>query len=1049
MVELGKLLVVDDEPQLMGVLCDQLQRQGYTAVGVSSANEAVKALHSREFDVLITDLVMPEMDGISLLRRALELDSNLVPLLMTGQGTIQSAVEAMQQGAFDYILKPFKIRAILPILDRAMSIRRLRLENVALHESLALYELGQAIMYVRDLSTILDKVVDAALNQCKADEASLMLPTEDGRQFYVAAIRGSRREHLLGIRVSAEESIAGYVARNREPFRVEGEPKDLPFKPVYSRRDLQSAISYPLISGGGLIGVLNVSACKQPGFSLGQMKGLGILAAIAASAIQEAQLREELARSEARFRSLIESAPDSIVIVNDEGTITLVNSRTEELFGYTRDELLEKPLEILIPGLLREKHLSFRDEFMKHPRTEGMASEVELVGRRLNGNEVPLEITFNPCKTESGLLAIAVVRDISARKRSEEALRLNDELLQSVMNNSSAVIYIKDMDARYLRINKRFEDLFHVTNESVCGKTAGDFFPAELTEGWNKREREVIQQRRGIQWEETVPHEDGPHNYISIQFPLLNSDGAPWALCGISTDVTELKRSESERQRLGHVVEQASEGVVIADLKGEISYVNPAMAEMSGYGQGECSNLWSLLFGTEAEQDAHKLIRLTIDASGVWTGAVRCKRRDGSFYDFFASITKVFDGDDGTSCLALIGNDMTRERAVEARLRQSQRLEALGTLAGGIAHDFNNVLSAIQGYTQMCRDASAPDTAIHTDLGEVLRASQRARDLIQQILTFSRKQDVVRGAVSLPSIAKEALRMLRATIPATVEFSEQIEESSGPVYGDPTQIHQVVMNLCTNASQAMTERGGVLEVVVETVAFDHDSENRPEGLEDGTWVRLSVSDTGCGMDRATLDRVFDPFFTTKGPGEGTGLGLSTAHGIVQSHGGLITAWSEPGRGSRFDVYLRCREVSVNSEVLGEFRTMGAGQRILVVDDEEAIATLLKRALTMRGFLVEATVRSVSAFQLLRSDPQAFDLLLTDLTMPQVTGIELAEMAKTLRADLPVILMSGYVDEDDPELAQSTVVDAIVRKPANMDAIAKTIRETLEKKNALR
>src|SRR6267143_2328784 len=301
---IGRILVVDDETELKAVLVESLVAQGFEATGYSSGQDALNALRSENFDLLLTDLMMPEMDGITLLQAGLEIDSDLVSIVMTGQGTIQTAVDAMKLGAFDYVLKPFRLQTLLPLLTRAMNTRRLRLENLQLRDSVAIYELSQTIAFTLDPQTVLDKLADAALQQSGADEVSILMPTADGKELYVAAVRGEKRERLLGERLPFDKSIAGWVARKLTPVLINGHVRDERFEASWPRPDICSSISVPMQVASKLIGVLNLNVVDTPrNFASGQMKGLTILAGAAAAALESASLYTQVLRAEENYHS--------------------------------------------------------------------------------------------------------------------------------------------------------------------------------------------------------------------------------------------------------------------------------------------------------------------------------------------------------------------------------------------------------------------------------------------------------------------------------------------------------------------------------------------------------------------------------------------------------------------------------------------------------------------------------------------------------------------------------------------------------------------------
>ncbi|MEW5721836.1 MAG: response regulator [Thermodesulfobacteriota bacterium] len=384
------------------------------------------------------------------------------------------------------------------------------------------------------------------------------------------------------------------------------------------------------------------------------------------------------------------------------------------------------------------------------------------------------------------------------------------------------------------------------------------------------------------------------------------------------------------------------------------------------------------------------------------------------------------------------------ERArLEAQLHQTQRLEAIGTLAGGIAHDFNNILSAVIGYAQLVQRKLPERSLERRNLEQVLVASRRARDLIKQILTFSRQTDARKRPLLLGPIVKEVLKLLRASLPATIDFRVNLTSEETAVLADPSQIHQVLMNLGANAGQAMRETGGLLSINLANVHLKGGGSGAPPELGPGLYVKLTVSDTGPGMSPAVQARIFEPYFTTRTKDEGTGLGLSVVHGIVKNHGGAVTVDSTPGKGAAFHVYLPGIEPEYDQETAVTREPAGGDERILVVDDEPAVVDFLKQMLEELGYRVTARTGSLEALATFENRPEEFDLLLTDQTMPKLTGLELARKIKAHRPDLPVILCTGFSEQITPEKAEAAGVDALLLKPLLADEIAETIRRVLD------
>ena len=385
-----------------------------------------------------------------------------------------------------------------------------------------------------------------------------------------------------------------------------------------------------------------------------------------------------------------------------------------------------------------------------------------------------------------------------------------------------------------------------------------------------------------------------------------------------------------------------------------------------------------------------------------------------------------------------------REKAtLQEQLSQAQKMEAIGTLAGGIAHDFNNILTAILGYAEMSREYIPESNPAHAMLPKVVEASLRARDLVKQILDFSRKSAMTRIPLQIHLLVKETLKLLRASIPATIEIKQAIHADCGYILADPTQIHQILMNLCTNAAQAM-EDGGVLQVTLDSVTLTADDLVNDPGLLPGPYVRLAVSDTGTGIDPVTLGRIFEPYFTTKGIGKGSGMGLAVVHGAVKRHEGMIRVESVLRQGSTFSVFFPKINGGVEQEAKAKDESLSlmGNERLLLVDDELTIVSLLQQVFAGLGYQVVAETDSLAALERFRSQPEAFDLVITDQTMPKMTGEQLAMALLAIRPNLPIVLCTGFSAKIDDRRAAELGIKAFTMKPFSSHEIAGVVRKLL-------
>jgi CheY-like chemotaxis protein len=377
-------------------------------------------------------------------------------------------------------------------------------------------------------------------------------------------------------------------------------------------------------------------------------------------------------------------------------------------------------------------------------------------------------------------------------------------------------------------------------------------------------------------------------------------------------------------------------------------------------------------------------------------------------------------------------------------------MEAVGTLAGGIAHDFNNILTAINGYCELAQMEAVGNAAVQENLNAVQAGARRAVDLVRQIMAFSRQEGQTRTQVHVQDIVKEALKLLRATIPSTIEIKTSLNSGIHPVLADPTSIHQIMVNLCTNAWHSMKDRPGRLEVKLENIRVDADFARLNPTLNDGTYVRMSISDTGHGMDQSVVARIFEPFFTTKAPGEGTGLGLAVVHGIMKNHDGAILVHSRPGEGTQFDLYFPAYFGDGVPDLAPQTAaaSRGAAQLILYVDDEKPLAQMGKKILEHLGYRTEIYSDVLAALSAVRSRPHAYDLVITDLTMPAMTGLELAQEIFRIRPDLPIILTSGYTATLSGERLHTMGIREVLMKPHSFDLLGATVHRVLgrERKN---
>ncbi|MGA9539008.1 MAG: response regulator [Desulfobacterales bacterium] len=503
-------------------------------------------------------------------------------------------------------------------------------------------------------------------------------------------------------------------------------------------------------------------------------------------------------------------------------------------------------------------------------------------------------------------------------------------------------------------------------------------------------------------------------------------------------------RSEKKRRLFQIVVEQAAELVLITNSAGTIEYVNPALERITGYASSELTGRNPRILKSGLQKPVfYQELWNTISNGHPWQGCFINRRKCGTHYSEEAVIVPVMDGNGSICNYVGIKRDVTQENHLQRQLIQSQKMEAIGTLAGGIAHDFNNILSAILGYAELAVYEIPEGGPGRHDVAEVIKAGNRAKDLVRQILTFSRKTEQDFKSIDIAPLLKEALKFLRASLPSTIDIRTRISAENTRVLCTPTMIQQILMNLCTNAAQAMKDSGGILDVSLTKTAIETAEIKQHPGLRPGPHLQLTVGDTGPGIEPDILARIFDPYFTTKEKGEGTGLGLSVVHGIIQTLKGSVQVDSCPGSGAIFHVFLPCAASQDEPTAIQPIAPPTGNERILLVDDEEVLAAMGKQILEHLGYRVTVRTNSSDALNTFQSHPQDFDLVISDRTMPRMTGFELAEQIKTIRPDIPIILCTGYSDEIEVERAATQGISRMLMKPLGMNELADAVRSALD------
>ncbi len=652
--------------------------------------------------------------------------------------------------------------------------------------------------------------------------------------------------------------------------------------------------------------------------------------------------------------------------------------------------------------------------------------------------------------------------ELSNLKDTEQSLKKERDFNSEILYWIDSLVVVIDLNGYIVTFNRSSEELSGYRFEEVQNKPFWDILiSTEEREGVRSAITDVVNKGLPDKFQNFWVTKDGSKRLISwVNSILKKPDGSIEYILCTGRDITEQKRVEDalkqSEEKYRELVQHANSIILRFDTLGRVTFFNEFAQSFFGFSEKEI--LDQNIFGTiiplteSSGRDLKAMFEDIIrNPSQYLTNENENIKRDGERVWIAWTNKAIIDSDGNVSEILSIGMDITdrkkieeQKTALEARLQQAQKMEAIGTLAGGIAHDFNNILSAVMGYTELALSDAEKESTIHQNLKEVFKASGRAKGLVQQILTFSRQTEQERKPIQVKLICKEAIKFLRASLPASIKIGQEINSES-LVMADPTQIHQILLNLCTNAGYAMGDKGGVLEVKLKDVKLEADLTAKYPGLKPGPYLELTISDTGHGIPVPIIDRIFDPFFTTKGKGEGTGMGLSVVHGIVGSYEGTITVASEPGKGSIFKIYLPALERHKAPNSMAEDPVATGTERILLIDDETAIVNIGKQMLESLGYKITTRTSSIEALELFKAKADSFDLVITDLTMPNMTGDKLAGELIRIKPEIPVILCTGYSVQINRDQALAMGIRAFVSKPVLKREIAETIRKVFDQK----
>jgi len=880
-----------------------------------------------------------------------------------------------------------------------------------------------------------DDLLGGLLDPDAADEIAV--------RFFVGAERSE--SNLLHRTTSVDPDPTGWT--EVRTLQVAGQPWTLEFRtlPDFGLNSATDEILFFLVVGLVVSGVLYR-------ISRGQARARWAAERLAADHVKSERAFQ---RSEERLRRVVETALDAIITIDLEGRITGWNPTAEELFGWPSVEVMGKGLaETIIPPAYREAHLRGLELYRTKGEGPILNRRIEITALCRDGTEIPVELTVTAIGSGAQTTFSAFLRDLRVRRQAETSLKESYERFRIAAGTTTDLIYEWHLDSggiewfgdvdRQLglptgqapRTRKGWEEIIHPEDSGRVTKAV----QAQLAGG------------TGFYEEYRVRRQDGTWRvWTDRSVAVRDAEGKAVKWIGAITDVTDRRRLEREREKLLEQLQLQMERMPVAciltDPDFRIRLWNPAAAHVFGFSREEAAGrtLEDLIVAPEARDEAmthfRGMAQRDVPSITTWQNI----RRDGHKILCEWHAGPLFGADGAFAGIQAMAIDTTERATLEGQLRQAQKMEAIGRLAGGIAHDFNNLLTAVSGYSELLLDSVRPGDPVRGHLEEIRKAAVRAADLTRQLLAFSRKQVLEPTLLDLNAVLSDMDKMLRRVIGEDVNLVAVFDPSLGRVKADRGQIEQVIMNLAVNARDAMP-RGGRLTLETRNIDLDASyARNQPE-VTPGPHVLLAVSDNGAGIPAEVLPRIFEPFFTTKERGKGTGLGLSTVYGIVKQSGGHVAAYSEPGHGATFKIYLprvdQPVEPAAPARPAERIPTVGGSETILIVEDEAPVRKLLTQVLKQHGYTLLEAANGLDALDVASRHDDAIHLMVTDVVMPGMSGRDLAHRIESARPDMKVLYISGYTENAIVHHGELDPGTAFLAKPFTPAALAQKVREVL-------
>lgn len=1023
-----KLLLVENLPDeteyLQNITNDCLHTDFSFHVSKRLA-DAVALLEKQHFDLVLLDLNLPGSTGIETLKRYMKVQADVPVVILAGQVDRQLGIDAVSLGAQDYLLKKsFNAEIFERVCRYAVERHALtcRLVNSEIFLRASINALTAHIAIINSSGTII-MVNDAWRKFAKKIGVADLESVCEGTNYFLAHEHSFRNnEHAETVMLGTKQILANEVSQ----FEFE-----YPYTIQEEKYWFHVRIS-PL------------KESTEP------------LVVVSHEEITTRKLAEEsLQKNERTFRHIFEILPIGIWLTDEKGKLLNGNAEGKRIYGNPSIKDLNEQHNITSRFLPSGKKIQLEEQALQKTLKKGTSITNELLEiDALDGQTRTILNSTSPLTDSIGKIEGAVMAhlDVTALQEVEQALAESENRLRLVFEASPNCVYIKNSRGEYVMVNHSQASLYQSSPEAMIGKTDRDFIETgvlaeEYIQKIEKDDSKVINAGSSVfTEEEPFTTIDNETKWFSSSKLPISIRGDRNCILGIAVDISEHRRVKEKFRnaelQMRTIINALKSKVILIDHNMRVLWANKAALETEGVDVEEVYNDPCHTTFQQSETPCTDCPAVLALKTGKMASNKRVTPQGRTWMTYAAPIK---DQHDNIVSAVEVADDITDHITLENQLRQAQKMESLGTLAGGIAHDFNNILAGLIGYAELAMlKIDKEQKTIKDYLGEIYNAGLRASDLVRQILTFSRRGDIELQPLDISLVTREALKLLRSTLPTTISLTTKISHNLSPILADPTHIHQVIMNLCTNASHSMEPNGGELQVELKEFTPKNAFYEKYPELSIGDYISLKISDNGCGISHDTLDLIFDPYFTTKDLGEGTGLGLSVVLGIVKDIGGEIKVDSILGEGTTFTLYFPVeKKKNTTSEDAQGDSIVGGQEHILIVDDEPVLLKVFRRVLTKFGYQVTDCNDPVTAVNIFRQDPTLFDMVISDVTMPKMTGVQLAKTVFEISPDTPVCLMSGFTNIITEEEALAMGCKAMLSKPLSRQVLLTTIRNLLD------